>query len=88
MPEGDEAVAIAVNGNVYAGSAHNVVGGASGNYKGGYILANNKQLRLDLEQAKEMVVFPDLPFTVTVNLDGMRNAIFEARECTNKLQGS
>lgn len=88
LPEGDEAVAIVVNDKLYVGRATNVVQGASGNYKGGYILANNKQLRLDLEKSKEMVVFPDLPFIVTVNLDDMRNAIFEARECTDKLQGS
>jgi len=86
IPEGEEAVAIVVNDNLYVGAAKNVVHGASGNYKGGYILANDRQLRYDLGRADEMVVFPDLPFTVTVNLDRSRDAIFEARECTGKLQ--
>jgi len=88
IPEGEEAVAIVVNDNLYVGGAKNVVQGASGNYKGGYILADNRQLRLDLERASEMVVFPDLPFTLTVNLDKSRAAIFEARQCTGKLQGA
>jgi len=91
LEEGANAVAILVNGNLYVGESKAVVHGASDDYQGGYVIAsdeNKKQLRLDLEKQKEMVVFPDKPFTVTVNLDHVRNAIYEARECTTKLQGS
>lgn len=91
LEEGTNAVAILVNGNLYVGESKTVVHGASDDYQGGYVIAsdeNKKQLRLDLEKQKEMIVFPDKPFTVTVNLDHVRNAIYEARECTTKLQGS
>ena len=88
LEEGTNAVAIVVNGNLYVGESKTVAHGASDGYQGGYVIANDKQLRLDLEQQKEMIVFPDQPFTVTVNLDHVRNAIYEARECTRKLQGA
>lgn len=88
IPEGEEAVAVIVNDNLYVGSAKNVVTGASGNYSGGYILANDRQFRIDLEKSAEMIVFPDMPFSVTVNLGRARDAIFEARECTGKLRGA
>ena len=88
VTEHDEMVAIVLNGNLYVGNARKLVHGASGDYKGGYILANDKQVRLDLESASEMVVFPESPFTVTIDLDGVRNAIYEARKCTRELQGA
>lgn len=89
LEEGTNAVAVLINGNLYVGESKALVQGASGDYQGGYVLAkddNRKQLRLDLEKQKEMVIFPDKPYMVTVNLDHVRNAIFEARECTAKLQ--
>lgn len=91
LEEGTNAVAIIVNGNLYVGESKAVVHGASDGYEGGYVLAHGesrKQMRLDLDKQGEMIVFPDKPFTVTVNLDHVRNAIYEARECTKKLQGS
>jgi hypothetical protein len=91
LEEGTNAVAILINGNLYVGQSKAVVHGASGDYEGGYVLAtgeSRKQMRLDLEKQKEMVVFPDKPFTVTVQLDRVRDAIYEARECTKKLQGA
>jgi len=88
LEEGTNSVAIVVNGNLYVGVSKTVAHGASGGYQGGYVIADDKQLRLDLEQQEEMIVFPDQPFTVTVSLDHVRNAIYEARECTRKLQGS
>ena len=88
LTEGDEMVAIVVNGNLYVGKARKLIHGASGDYKGGYILANDKQVRLDLESADEMIVFPESPYTVAVDLKGVRNAIYEARKCTRELQGS
>lgn len=88
ITEEDEGVAVVLNGNLYVGNARKLVHGASGDYKGGYILANDKQVRLDLESAREMVVFPESPYTVTVDLKGVRNAIYEARKCTRELQGA
>ena len=91
LAEGTNAVAIVINGNLYVGTSKAVVHGASDGYQGGYVIAdeeNRKQFRLDLEKHGEMVVFPDQPYTVTVNLDHVRNAIYEARECTKKLQAS
>jgi len=87
VTEDDEMVEVFINDTLYVGSAKKLVHGASGDYKGGYILANDKQVRLDLERASEMVVFPESPYTVTVDLTGgVRNAIYEARECTRELQ--
>lgn len=88
VTEGDVKVSIVLNDNRYVGNARKLVHGASGDYKGGYILANDKQVRLDLESAREMVVFPEAPYTVTVDLKGVRNAIYEARKCTRELQGA
>lgn len=89
LEEGTNAVAVLINGNIYVGESKALVQGASDDYQGGYVIAKDeirKQLRLDLESQSEMIVFPDKPYTVTVNLDHVRNAIFEARECTQKLQ--
>lgn len=91
LEEGTDAVAVIVNGNLYVGESKAVVHGTSNVYEGGYVLATGetaKQLRLDLEQQEEMIVFPNKPFTVTISLGHLRNAIYEARECTGKLQGS
>lgn len=88
IAENEEAVAVAINDNLYIGSVSKLVHGASGDYRGGYVVSNNRQLRLDLESQNEMVIFPESPYTVTVNLKDVRNAIFEARECTRKLQSS
>ena len=87
VSENDEMVKVVINDNLYVGSAKKLVHGASDGYSGGYILANDKQVRLDLERAREMIVFPESPYSVMVDLTGgVRNAIYEARECTRKLQ--
>lgn len=88
VTEDDELVAVVLNNNLYVGTAKKLVHGASGDYQGGYILANDKQVRLDLESADEMVVFPESPYTIRVDLSGVRNAIYEARKCTRELQGA
>jgi len=91
LQEGTNAVAILVNDYLYVGESKAVVHGTSGGYDGGYVLAegeNRKQLRRDLEKQKEMIIFPDKPYAVKVNLDHVRNAIFEARACTKELRGS
>jgi len=89
VTEDDEMVEVIINDTVYVGTAKKLIHGASGDYKGGYILANDKQVRLDLERAREMVIFPESPYTVSIDLTGgVRNAIYEARECTRKLHGN
>lgn len=88
IPEGDKAVAILVNDHIYSGKTHNVTDGISGNYVGGYILADTLDLQYDLKNSEAMVIFPDMDFNVTVSLQDARNAIFEAQQCTEKLHNS
>lgn len=85
VEEGIKDVAVEVNGNIYVGESNTAVNLADG-YKGGYILSDNKQLRLDLGKADEMHIFPDAPYSVTVKLKDAHNAIFEVRKCTDELQ--
>ncbi len=87
VEEGVKDIAIVVNDNIYVGESSSATH-IEGDYQGGYILSNNKQLRLDLEKADEMIAFPDAPYMVTVDLKGSRNAIFEVRKCTEELQSS
>lgn len=86
IKEGPKAIAISVNGNVYFGESNSAVNLSDG-YNGGYILSNNITLRYDLGKADDMVLFPDAPYSATVNLKDARKAIFEVQECTKKLQG-
>lgn len=88
IPEGDKAVAILVNDHIYSGQTNNVTHGISGNYVGGYIVANNLDLRYDLKNSDDMIIFPDTDFNLSVSLKDARNAIFEAQECTEKLNKS
>lgn len=85
--EGDvKDVAVLVNDNVYLGEAKGVNQNLGDGYKGGYILTDNPNFVKDLEKEGEMVAFPDAPFSYTINLDGAKNAIYEARKCTDELQ--
>ena len=83
--EGEKAIAISGNGNMYFGESNSAVNLSDG-YNGGYILSNNITLRYDLRKADEMYLFPDAPYSATVNLKDARKAIFEVQECTKKLQ--
>ena len=82
----EQAVAIVVNDNIYVGEVGPATHLTDG-YQGGYVLANNKDLRLDMERADEMVAFPESVNKVTVDLAKSRAAIYEARKCTDELQG-
>ena len=79
--EGERAIAIVINGNIYTGDVTTVSDPLPGGYKGGYIVVRNPQFVTDLEEAREFVAFPDSPNTVTVSLKTPRNAIARAREC-------
>ncbi|MEM9239449.1 MAG: hypothetical protein AAGB07_05665 [Pseudomonadota bacterium] len=85
IEEGPKAIAISVNGNLYFGESNSATQLSDG-YNGGYILSNNIKLRYDLGKADEMYLFPDAPYSATVNLKDARKAIFEVQECTKKLQ--
>ncbi|WP_120500951.1 hypothetical protein [Roseovarius sp. EL26] len=88
VEEGLKEVAVLVNDNVYLGQSEAVSHGLEDGYKGGYILTDNPNFVKDLEKEGELVAFPDTPFIYTINLDGAKNAIYEARKCTDELQGS
>lgn len=79
--EGDRAVAILLNGNLYVGTSTTVTQTLSDGFKGGYVLVNNPRFVSDLEEASEFVAFPDSPNTITVTLKTPKNAIDRAREC-------
>ncbi|WP_299848814.1 hypothetical protein [uncultured Roseovarius sp.] len=86
VAEENQAVAVAVNDNIYVGEAGSATH-LTDDYKGGYVLANDKQLRLDLEKAAELIAFPESANVVTVDLKGSGNAIYEARKCNDEMQG-
>lgn len=79
-----EDIVIVINENVYAGMVNNVQQTANG-YHGGYVVGFTGELRKDLNNAEEIVGFPDAPYTVTINMDGVQNAIFETRKCMEDL---
>lgn len=75
-------VAIVINGNTYVGGSTTVRQTLTGRYKGAYVLSNNPQFIKDIEEAEELIAFPDAPYRVTVTLDGARGAVIEGRKCT------
>lgn len=87
VEEGIKEIAILVNDNVYVGHSKGVTHNLEGGYKGGYVLGQGKEFRMDLEKGEELIAFPDSPYVYIVNLKGSSNAIYEARKCTNELQG-
>jgi len=87
IQEGVKDISILVNDNIYVGKSKAFSQSLNDGYKGGYVLSNNKQLRLDLEKGGTMVAFPDSPYMVIIDLKGAGNAIYEGRECNKKLQG-
>ncbi|SLN46011.1 hypothetical protein ROA7450_02249 [Roseovarius albus] len=86
VQEGLKEVVVLVNDNVYTGEASGVGTGLEDGYKGGYIRVNNPNFVKDLEKEGEMIAFPDTPYIYTINLAGTKNAIYEARKCTEELQ--
>ena len=79
--QGDQPIAISLNGNLYVGGTTTVSGKLPDGFEGAYIVVNNPQFVSDLEEAREFVAFPNSPNTATVTLTTPRNAIGRARDC-------
>lgn len=82
--EGAEIIAL-VNGNLYTGEAQGVSANLNEGRTGGYILVNNAHFVRDIEASKEIVFYPDSPYTVKLATKGARNAIYEARKCMDEM---
>jgi len=80
VEEGDKEVAILVNGNLYVGTSTGT-NDLSGNYKGGYVLVDNKNFVKDIEASDELIAYPDAPYQVILKLEGAKTALYEARKC-------
>ena len=81
-----EDVIVVINDNIYAGMVNQVRQTANG-YHGGYVVGLTEELRKDLNNGDEIVAFPDAPYTFFINLKGVKNAIFETRQCMEDLSG-
>ncbi len=79
--QGEQPIAIVINGNLYVGGTTTVSQNLSEGFEGAYILVTNPQFISDLEEAREFIAFPDSPNTATVKLTTPRNAIGRARDC-------
>jgi hypothetical protein len=79
-------IAVLVNGNLYVGEARGVDPSIEDGYTGGYILINNPEFVSDVEQAKELVAFPETPASYVVDMHGASNAVYEVRKCTRELK--
>ncbi|KPA22984.1 hypothetical protein shim_12770 [Shimia sp. SK013] len=80
-PEGDHAIGISLNGNLYLGTSTTVSRTLSGGLKGGYIVFDNPQFVSDLVEAREFIAFQDTSSTVTVKLKTPQNAVNRAQDC-------
>lgn len=79
-----ENIAVVINDNIYVGMVNQVRQTANG-YHGGYLVGLTEELRKDLNNADEIVAFPDTPYIYIINLKGVKNAIFETRKCMEEL---
>lgn len=79
-------IAVLANGNIYVGEAMGVGVSLKDGYDGGYILINNPDFVSDIEQSQELVAFPETQQSYIVDMSGAKNAVYEVRECTTKLQ--
>lgn len=83
LPE--QEVAFVANGNIYSGVATGVGASIHDGYEGGYIVLNNVDFVQDVEQGKELVVFPETPEAYIIDMSGASNAVYEVRKCTREL---
>lgn len=74
-------VVIQIGNQVFTGDTSGPVD-VVGDWRGGYILANNKKFRKAIEKNDTLTIFPDRPYTVELDIKGANNAIFEIRKCT------
>lgn len=81
-------VAIAVDGSVFAGESHGIKSKKLvGDYKGGYILADNPDFINAIENGSELVAFPEKTGAFVVDLSGTKRAIEETRKCNMEIAG-
>ncbi len=86
--KGRQEIAIAVDGEVFAGESHGIKSKKlGGEYSGGYILTNNPDMVTAIANGKTLVAFPEKTGAFTVDLTGTKRAIEEARKCTQEATG-
>ena len=84
MAGDEEAVAILLDENLYAGPATGMRGNITEGYSGGYILAKNEQFIDDVARKYTMTVFPEKSYAFVVDLTGTFEAIKLARQCQSE----
>lgn len=81
-------VSIAIDGSVFTGESHGIKSKKLvGDYKGGYILANNPDFIKAIEEGHELVAFPQKTGAFVVDLSGTKRAIEETRKCNMETSG-
>jgi hypothetical protein len=78
-------IVIQVGDQTFTGETSGPVGNLSGNWHGGYVLANNKNFRRALEKNDTLTAFPDQPYAIQLNIKGANNAIYEIIKCTQEM---
>lgn len=84
VEEGLVDAAMVMNDIVYTGQIKRVTKTVGG-YQGGYIVGFTEDLRKALNTSAEIVVFPDAPYMYKIDLDGVKNAVYETRRCMEDL---
>lgn len=86
VPEGEsQNVRVLLGEQTFVGEASGPVQHLGDGWHGGYILANNKDFRRAIEANDVMTVFPDMPYSVTIDITGANNAIFEIAKCSGMM---
>lgn len=82
----NQPIAIAVDGQVYAGESYGIRSGTvSGNYSGGYVLSSDPDFVSAIAKGYELVAFPGEKGLFIVDLTGTYRAIEEAKKCRKSL---
>ena len=77
-----QAIAIAVDGMVYAGESYGIRSGKlQDNYSGGYVLSDDPDFVTAIAEGRELIAFPEKPWFFVVDLTGTKRAIDEAKNC-------
>ena len=75
-------IAIAVDGQIYAGQSYGVRSGElKGNYSGGYVLSDDPGFVTAIAEGRELIAFPEKPWFFVIDLTGTKRAIDEAKKC-------
>lgn len=78
-------IVIQVGDQIFTGETSGPVGNLAGGWHGGYVLANNQNFRRALEKNDTLTAYPDQPYSVTLNIKGANNGIFEILKCTEEM---